>query len=96
MSNCGCPNDAPVLVDETPWLRVSADLLRMFQRPILCRLRYQVFDDVLTFEKLSEMSVLLDEYIAAKTADPNTELYFDRFAEIQQLIDNIYQKGTCL
>lgn len=96
MSDCGCSEMKPVLVDETPWLRVSVDLLRMYQRPILCRLRYQIFDNELTYEKLSEISVLLDDYISAKVVDSNTRLFHDRLKEIQDIVNIIYQKGVCL
>ena len=96
MSDCGCGKNTVPVVDETPWLRVTVDLLRMFQRPIMCRLRYQIFDDVLTMVKLEEMRVLIDDYVAAKLLDPNTQLFFDRFAEIQAVVDDIYKKGVCL
>jgi len=96
MSDCGCGQDKVVFVDETPWLRVSVDLLQMFERPILCRLRYKIFDTVLTQVRLEEIRVLISDYIAAKIADPTTQLYFDRFPEIQAVIDDIYNKGVCL
>lgn len=96
MSDCGCDKNKVVYVDETPWLRVSVDLLRMFQRPILCRLRYKIFDETLTMEVLESTRVLIDDYIAAKINDPETQLYFDQFPGIQFIIDDIQKKGICL
>jgi hypothetical protein len=94
--DCGCSQQQFVPAHPEPWKLVSISLLEAFREPIYCRLRKSVFDEYLTQSMLQELVGLLNNYIAAKTVNPDTEEYYDQFVAIQEKMDYIYKKGICL
>ena len=93
---CGCKEQVYVPPHPEPWKLVSISLLEMFLRPVQCLLKNKVFDETLSENDLVEMAAYYQAYIAEKIADPDTQLYYDQWSEMQAKMDYIYKRNICL
>lgn len=102
--NCGCSGNGNsidtsniVVYDHNQCGGITADLLRMYLRPIQCYLTHQLWARIGSNQsELESARLYLETYIAAKDADPNTCEYREQLPIVQALVSRMHQENICL
>lgn len=82
---------------DTPCTSIGIDLLKVYQRPIDCYLKYKLWETIESTElELQNATEYLQGLIDQKTADPNDCRGIEILWLVRVLVDRIIKRGVCL
>lgn len=105
MCDCLNPSDPPQtdlnsvtrVYNQNECRGITIDLLQMYLRPIECYIKYGLYENIQSTQlELQNAQTYLENYIAAKQADPETCEYREQLPIVQTIVNRIISAGICL